>query len=47
MSEDLTYDTLFLRISGNQRRGNLQLTFPTPLMTPPDTSTYFIFLAVP
>jgi hypothetical protein len=46
ISAKLTYDTLFvLRISGDQRRGNLQLTFPTPLMTPPDTSTYFMIAA--
>jgi hypothetical protein len=40
----LTYDALSIRISCDQRRGNLQLTFPTPLMTPPDTSTYFMML---
>jgi hypothetical protein len=44
MTEELTYDTLCIRVSGDQRRGNLQLTFPTPLMTPPDTSTYFMML---
>lgn len=26
----------------NQRHSYVQLTFPTPLMTPPDTSTYFM-----
>jgi hypothetical protein len=43
-AQELTYDTLCIRISGDQRRGNVQLTFPTPLMTPPDTSTYFMML---
>jgi hypothetical protein len=42
--ESRTYDALVSVVvsQDDQRRYNAYLTFPTPLMTPPDTSTYFM-----
>ena len=42
-----TYDALQGRgLAVVKRHGLSQLTFPTPLMTPPDTRTYFIFCSL-